>query len=81
MFRETPDNGQMSIFEGLMFATDQTKTAVEASRAKMVGDVVYPNIDESKFAPLFSTTASRPNSSIRRYVSALTLKRMYNVPQ
>ena len=33
MFRETPDNGQMSIFEGLMFATDQTKTAVEASRA------------------------------------------------
>lgn len=79
MFRETPDNGQMSIFEGLMFATDQTKTAVEASMAKMVGDVVYPNIDESKFAPLFSTTASRPNISIRRYVSALTLKRMYNL--
>ena len=63
----------------MFMANEQTKKAVDMSRAKIVGDIIYPNVDESKFAGLFSETASRPNIEIRRYVSAFVLKRMYRL--
>ena len=78
MFRESEPN-QGSIEEQMPHANKQALTAVERSKAKLVGDIVYPNINERKFAPLFSTTGSRPNISIRQYVSALVLKRMYGL--
>ena len=78
MYRPTKD-AQISISDRYVFASTQTKKAVDSSRAKLVGDVIYPNIDEDKFAPLFSDIASRPNESIRRYVSALVLKRVYTI--
>ena len=79
MFRESQDI-QININDRMLYANDQTQKAVDASRAKLVGDIIYPNIDESKFAGLFSDNGSRPNISIRRYVSALVLKRMYRMP-
>lgn len=78
MFRESQDI-QITIDDRMLYANDQTRKAVDASRAKLVGDIIYPNIDESKFAGLFSDNGSRPNISIRRYVSALVLKRMYRM--
>lgn len=78
MFRETKDV-QMSLDDRLLFADDQVKTAVDSSRAKLVGDIIYPNINEDNFRGLFSDKNSRPNISIRRYVSALILKRMYRL--
>ena len=78
MYHPTKD-AQISISDRYVFASTQTKKAVDSSRAKLVGDVIYPNIDEDKFAPLFSDIASRPNESIRRYVSALVLKRVYTI--
>ena len=59
--------------------SEQTQTAVERSKAKLVGDIVYPNINEEKFAELYSEKGSRPNIPIRQYVSALVLKRMYGL--
>lgn len=48
MFRETKDV-QMSLDDRLLFADDQVKTAVDSSRAKLVGDIIYPNINEDNF--------------------------------
>lgn len=79
MFRESKDK-QISLFDRLLTANEQTSKAVEQSRAKMVGDVIYPNVDESRFEFFFSSDkASRPNIEIRRYVSALILKSMYGM--
>ena len=79
MFRVSKDK-QMHLFDRLLTANEQTNKAVEKSRAKLVGDVIYPNVDESRFKSLYSDDGgSRPNIEIRRYVSALVLKRMYHM--
>ena len=78
MFRTT-QNTQISFDDRLLTINEQTKKALESSRAKLVGDVIYPNVDEVKFAELFSEEYSRPNITISRYVSALVLKRMYRL--
>lgn len=78
MFRKTQDY-QISFDDRLVFADAQTKTAVDSSRAKLVGDIIFPNVDEDKFSALFSEKGSRPNISIKQYVSALVLKRMYRM--
>ena len=49
MFRETQDL-QMTLNDRYFTAGKQAKTAVEKSRAWLVGEVIYPNVDESKFA-------------------------------
>jgi hypothetical protein len=79
MFRKSKDE-QISIFDRYLTANKQTSKAVDNSIAKLVGDIIYPNVDEERFAPLFSSdNNSRPNIEIRRYVSALILKRLYRM--
>lgn len=78
MFRRSQDV-QITLNDRMLTANTQTKKAVDSSRAKLVGDIIYPNIDETKFKGLFSEKGSRPNLEIRRYVSALVLKRMYGL--
>ena len=79
MFRETQDL-QMTLNDRYFTAGKQAKTAVEKSRAWLVGEVIYPNVDESKFAALFSDNkGSRPNIPIRVYFCALVLKRLYGL--
>ena len=53
MYRETQDH-QMSLNDRYLTAGSQTRSAVEKSRAWLVGQVIYPNVDESRFAALFS---------------------------
>ena len=73
MFKLTEDV-QMNFTKDRMFsANGQAKEAVEGSKAKLFGDVIFPNIDEEKFRPLFSDIVSRPNISISRYIVALAL--------
>ena len=78
MFRATQDL-QISLDDRMLFLGDQAKKAIDSSRAKLVGDIVYPNVDESKFSELFSGIGSRPNIQVPRYVCALVLKRMYRL--
>lgn len=78
MFRKRRDV-QMDLNDRLLNMNDQTWKAINASRSKLVGDVIYPNIDETRFSGLFSDKGSRPNILICRYVSALILKRMYRL--
>ena len=75
MYRPT----QASFNDRILNVGEQTKKALDSSRAKLIGDVLYPNVDEDKFSGLFSEKGSRPNIPIRRYVCALTLKRMYGM--
>ena len=76
MFRKAQDV-QISLDDRMLTANDQAKKAVDDSRAKLVGDIIYPNVDEERFASLFSQVGSRPNILIRRYFSFLVLERMY----
>ena len=78
MFRTT-QSLQISFENRLLTMNEQSQKAIEASRAKLVGDVIYPNVDEERFSGLFSEVFSRPNITISRYVSALVLKRMYRL--
>ncbi|MBQ8665497.1 MAG: transposase, partial [Lachnospiraceae bacterium] len=78
MFRQSQDL-QMTLDDRMLNANKQTRKAVESSKAKTVGDIAYPYVDESRFAGLFSDAGSRPNIEIKRYVSALVLKRMYRM--
>ena len=80
MFRKSKDV-QITLNDRMLFANDQTQRAVNDSRAKLVGDIIYPNIDEDKFAGLFSKKGSCPNIEIRKYVSFLVLERMYKMPE
>lgn len=79
MFRESQEV-QITLNDRMLFINDQTRKAIDLSRAKLVGDIIYPNVDETKFAGLFSEKGSRPNILVRRYVAALVLKRMYRMP-
>ena len=80
MFRKSQDV-QITLDDRMLFVNDQTKRAVDDSRAKLIGDIIYPNIDEDKFARFFSETGSRPNIEIRKYVSFLVLERMYRMSE
>ena len=53
MFRKA-QNYQISLNDRFLFANDQAKKALESSRAKMVGDVIFPNVDEVRTAVRFS---------------------------
>lgn len=78
MYRPGPEV-QVTFEDRMLNANEQTRKAVASSRAKLVGDIVYPQVDEEKFAGLYSEVGSRPNIPIQRYVSALILKRMYGM--
>ena len=80
MFRKS-QNVQITLDDRMLFVNNQTKRAVDDSRAKLIGDIIYPNIDEDKFARFFSETGSRPNIEIRKYVSFLVLERMYKMSE
>ena len=80
MFRKSQD-AQITFDNRLLYINNQTQKAIDDSRAKIVGDFIYPNIDEMKFASLFSDKGSRPNIEIRKYVSFLILERMYRLPE
>ena len=80
MFRKN-QNVQITLDDRMLFINDQTKRAIDDSRAKLVGDIIYPNVDEDKFSSFFSETGSRPNIEIRKYVSFLVLERMYKMSE
>ena len=80
MFRKSQDK-QITLDDRVFLANNQTKRAIEDSRAKLVGDFIYPNVDEDKFSKFFSEKGSRPNIEIRKYVSFLVLERMYKMSE
>lgn len=65
-----------SVFAGL---TDRERRALDGSWAKVFGDEVFPAIDESRFAALYSADpASRPNTPANVCVGALIIKELFD---
>lgn len=62
--------GNVTIYYG-----KQGTDAIDA-KFRLVGDFIYPNVDEKKFACLYSDVASRPNTPVRLCISALVLKEL-----
>ena len=68
---------QISLFTSLGFLSDKILKMLNSSWAQAFSDHVFPNIDETIFAPLFSqNTNSRPNAPINVLVGALILKEL-----
>lgn len=76
-FRANPSQ-QMSFSDSFFNLTDRERRALDGSWAKAFGDEVFPAIDESPFAALYSDKASRPNTPVNVIVGALVIKELFD---
>ena len=77
-FRENAAQ-QLTIDDSYSRLTDRNKRMLDRSWAKPFGDMVFPAIDESRFACLYSDVASRPNTPVNVIVGALILKEYFSL--
>ena len=70
---------QLTICDILLALTLRELSALDLSWAKAFGDEVFPAIDESRFACLYSDVASRPNTPVNVIVGALILKEYFSL--
>ena len=68
---------QISLFDSLGFLSERKQKILENSWAKPFSDIIFANIDEMIFAPLYSDKRnSRPNAPVNVIVGALILKEL-----
>lgn len=68
---------QISLFDSLGFLSERKQKILEKSWAKPFSDIIFSNIDEMIFAPLYSDKRnSRPNAPVNVIVGALILKEL-----
>ena len=72
------DSQQISMNDRLLHLTNREKKALEKSWAKVFADEIFPAIDESRFAVLYSDKASRPNTPVNVIVGALIIKELFD---
>ncbi len=66
---------QISLFDSLGFLSERKQRILNKSWAKPFSDIIFSNIDEMTFAPLYSEKRnSRPNAPVNVIVGALILK-------
>lgn len=58
------DNQQITLSDAVFGLTDREKRMLEKSWAKPFSEKIFPLIDESRFACLYSNKASRPNTPV-----------------
>jgi len=68
------DNQQLTLTDSMFNLTEREKRVLDKSWAKTFAENVFPAIDESIFAVLYSDKASRPNTPVNVIVGALILK-------
>lgn len=69
---------QISMNDSMSNLTEREKKRLENSWAKEFGDVIFPMINEDRFAALYSDNpASRPNNPVNVNVGLLILKEMH----
>lgn len=69
----------MSFNDSLFSLTSREKKMLEKSWAKTFAEEIFPYIDESPFAVLYSDKASRPNTPVNVMISALILKEVFQM--
>ena len=68
---------QISLFDSLGFLSERKQRILDKSWAKPFSDIIFSNIDEMMFAPLYSEKRnSRPNAPVNVIVGALILKEL-----
>lgn len=68
---------QLSLFDSLGFLSERKQKILNKSWAKTFSDIIFTNIDEMMFAPLYSDKRnSRPNAPVNVIVGALILKEL-----
>ena len=68
---------QLSLFDSLGFLSERKQRILDKSWAKPFSEIIFSNIDEMMFAPLYSEKRnSRPNAPVNVIVGALILKEL-----
>lgn len=76
------EHQQISFRDSFLNLSDRTKKFVENSWAHGFGEVVFPFINEERFAPLYSSDmASRPNTPVNGIIGALMIKEMMGLAE
>jgi len=71
---------QISIEDSFLNLSERTKRFILNSWAKPFADLIFPEINEKRFAVLYSDNdASRPNNPVNAMIGALILKEMFNL--
>lgn len=69
---------QISFMDSCNGLTQREQKALENSWAKTFAEDIFPAIDEEIFRPLYSTSASRPNTPANICVGALIIKELFH---
>ena len=77
-FRPNPSQ-QISIIDSLWGLTPREQKALENSWAKVFAEDIFPNIDEQRFAVLYSDKDSRPNTPVNIIVGSMILKELFDL--
>jgi hypothetical protein len=76
----TNESQQYTLDDSFYSLNERTKKIVLNSWAKAFADIIFPAINEQRFAILYSDIkASRPNNPVNTVVAALMLKEMFNL--
>lgn len=74
MFKATPSTSQLSMEDPFIHMPAKWQEQLKQGWPEQFYQHIYSQINEERFAVLFSTNASRPNKSVRLIVSLLFLK-------
>jgi hypothetical protein len=72
-------NNQPELFNFALELSEKQRSLLQKTKEKWFYDLVFCNIDESKFRGLYSEKASRPNVAVNILVSALILKELKGI--
>jgi hypothetical protein len=76
MFRANPNDGQMNFMDPYLYYSHTIKEKLRRSWAPYFRQHIFNNIDEERFAVLYSNKASRPNTPVNILVGLLFLKEL-----
>lgn len=76
----TNESQQYTLDDSFYALNERTKKIVLNTWAKAFADIIFPAINEQRFAVLYSDKkASRPNNPVNSVIAALMLKEMFNL--
>ena len=76
-FREN-SNQQITLMNSLWGLTERELKVLKNSWASIFSEDIFPNIDEKRFAVLYSDKASRPNTPVNIIVGALIIRELFD---
>ncbi|MDO4621583.1 MAG: transposase [Eubacteriales bacterium] len=70
---------QLTFYDRVRDLDERERRIFDKSWAKQFGDKIFPLIDESRFAVLYSDKASRPNTPVNCVVGGILLERLLDM--